>query len=166
MTPDLTKLPEGPYGTAQWFDPELFREKWPATVAMWLITAPPYFEMWSQYVLGVISLAEFPGVMPAKRDNAEQTHELFVGTLNPDAAAQSVTSIIETGVAPIMTPINVAERFTVASDEHAAELGWLHVWAVLNGFLNPEPFGLEMLVRAQWRHSIRQSVDHLAGRHG
>ncbi|MDH2425757.1 hypothetical protein [Sphaerisporangium sp. TRM90804] len=49
----------------------------------WIITAPTWHPLWSQYTLNVMTLADMPGVPAATRQRPGVTHELLVAALDP-----------------------------------------------------------------------------------
>ncbi|MFJ5059044.1 hypothetical protein ACIP96_06445 [Streptomyces nigra] len=147
----------GPYGTARHI-PDTYSTN-PATVCGWIITAPCWHPVWSQYRLGIVSLADFPDLPPAKLHRPGVTHELSVVALNPEHGPYDARSLPADGV-HYLTPVNIAEQIT-ATDEQAAQLALRCVRAVVDGLLCPETADAPDRIRAQWRDSIRQAIEHM-----
>lgn len=154
----------GPYGTARRIPPANYQATSPATLDGWIITAPIWHPLWSQYMLAVITLAEVPGVRPAHKQRENVTHELMVMTLNPDHGPYDAAQVGEQGSLHYLTPGNVAEQFT-ATDDQARELAELTARAVVDGRLCPETADAPARIRAAWRRSIHQTIDHFRDPH-
>lgn len=159
--PHPTEL-TGPAGTAARVsaDPSV-----PATLEQWIITAPEWHPIWSQYVLGLVTLADLPGTPPPYRQRPGVTHELYVFALNPEGGpyeAGSVTSSTLTD--SVLTPVNVVEQVT-CTDDQARDLTRLCATAVVNGVLVPETGDAPDRIRAAWRRSIHQTLDHILNPH-
>ncbi|MFC8676741.1 hypothetical protein ACFUEN_29150 [Streptomyces griseorubiginosus] len=148
----------GPHGSARRIPPASYTAEKPAGVDGWIITAPGYHPLWSQYALGVVSLADIPGVPAANKHRADVTHELHVFAVNPEAGPVDATAIGPDGV-PYLTPVNVCEQF-ITTDDTARRLAFLCVRAVVDGLLNPETGDAPELIRATWSTAIRETLEH------
>lgn len=150
---------EGPYGTgARVPRTNNTGAAAPATLDCWIITAPGWHPLWSQYALVAITLADMPGVPPAVKRAPGVTHELMVMTLNPDHGPYEAEQVRE-GSLHFLGPGNVAEQFT-ATDAQAIDLARLAAEAVVNGRLNPETADAPERIRETWRLAVHQTLDH------
>jgi hypothetical protein len=136
----------------------------PATLLWWLITAPPYHPLWSQYVLSVVTLDEQPGVPAPVLQFPGATHELIVMALNPGDpprrhTAEDLESLAGWGY---LTPINVAHQFT-ATDDEMRQLAELACVGVVNGALNPETADAPSRVREAWLTACVKTLAHIRG---
>lgn len=59
-----------------------------ASLARWHLEMPNSHPFWDRWVILTCSLADFPGVPPAKKEWPEATHELSVWAINPDFPAE------------------------------------------------------------------------------
>lgn len=152
---------EGPYGRAASFD----ATSAPATLVAYLIDAPGFHPLWSQYVLSVVTLADVEGVPPATLKFPGATHELLVIALNPDAGPQTVESLA-TGAAAgriqYLTPVNIAEQYE-ATDDEMTQLAWLACRGVVLGALNPETADAPTRIRQNWLTACVKTLAHLRG---
>lgn len=148
----------GAFGTAQRIPRAQYRDTAPAALDGWIITAPGWHPIWSQYHLGVVSLADIPGAPPAHRQRPGVTHELNVVALNPDHGPHTPATVLSDGLR-YLTPANIGEQFTT-TDEQARRLGLLCVRAVLDGVLCPETGDAPDRIRAAWSTSIHQTLAH------
>lgn len=149
----------GPYGTAARIPPASYAEVSPAALEGWIITAPCWHPLWSQYVLSAITLADVPGVPPARKLREGVTHELMVLALSPDHGPYDAAKIGAPGSLRFLTPHNVAEQFT-GTDDQARELAALCARAVVDGLLCPETADAPNRIRESWRVAIHQTIDH------
>lgn len=150
---DLT----GSLGTAERAPDTAFADR-PAALTLWIITAPAWHPLWSQYSLSVVTLADIPGEQPAIKKFPGATHELLVMALNPEHGPYDA-SAIRSDTLHHLTPVNIAEQFT-ATDEQAQVLAALCAHAVVDGLLNPETGDAPERIRASWSRVIEQTLDH------
>lgn len=155
---DIPDKIEGPYGTAARVPRENISAPHPATLDCWIINAPSYHPLWSQYTLTVITLADVPGVPPAKKRTPEMTHELMVMALNPEHGPYEAEQVGE-GTLHLLRPGNVAEQFT-GTDEQATELAALAAEAVVHGRLNPETGDAPDRIRREWSEAVHDTLEH------
>lgn len=158
-TPDVLT---GPYGTAHRIPPANYRDSAPAAVDAWIITAPDRHPLWSQYLLDVLSLADFPGIPPARKHSTDATHELIVVALDPDHGPYNAATAGQPGSLPFLTPVNISEQVT-ATDEQARRLTQLCARAIVDGHLNPETGDAPDRTRAAWSDAIHQTLEHQHG---
>lgn len=153
----------GPHGEAHRTPRTNYEAAAPATLASWIITAPGFHPLWDQYHLAVITLADLPGIPPAKKSRPGVTHELMVMALDPD---QGTVHAAKVGAASLqyLRPGNIAEQFT-ATDDQARELAELAAQAVVDGRLNPETAEAPGLIRATWSHAIQDTIAHYRDPH-
>lgn len=150
----------GTHGTAHRVPPAHYRADSPAGLDSWVITAPCWHPLWSQYSLSVITLADLPGVPPARKQDPSATHELLVVALNPDHGPYDAKTITLTaGGLFFLRPVNIAAQFT-ATDDQARDLAGLCARAVVDGLLNPETGDAPERIRAAWRWTIRRTLEH------
>lgn len=154
---DPTKSDEltGSYGTARRVPRANYPDA-PATLDAWIITAPCWHPLWSQYLLSLITLADVPGVEAAHKERPDVTHQLIVMTLNPEHGPYDAATVACAG---FLTPGNIGEQFT-ATDTQALALAALCARAVVDGVLVPETADAPDRIRAAWRQSIQQTLDH------
>lgn len=148
----------GAFGTARRVPRDHYQGSHPAGLDSWIITAPCWHPVWSQYNLGVVSLADHPELPPAKRQRPDATHELSVFALNPEAGPYDARHLPEGGLR-FLTPVNIAEQFTT-TDETARHLAFLCARAVVDGVLTPETGDAPDRIRAAWHSSIHQTLAH------
>lgn len=148
----------GAFGTAHRIPRDTYRDSHPAGLDGWVITAPCWHPLWSQYNLGVVSLADVPGVPPAKLQRPGVTHELSVVALNPEHGPYDARKLPADGL-HFLTPVNIAEQFT-ATDDQARNLALLYARAVVDGILCPETADAPDVIRAVWHSSIHQTLAH------
>lgn len=85
------------------------------------------------FFLGMITLADIPGVPPAKKSFPWMTHELIIHTID-----KSKISEFEIPPWPTMSPHNISVQFQVNSDSQAIELVRFIVKAIVDDILLPE----------------------------
>jgi hypothetical protein len=147
----------GPYGTAHRVPHANYRDNL-TTLDSWIITAPAWHPLWSQYTLAVVTLADIPGMAPAVKQHPKATHELIVAALSPEHGPHDAATVTG-GSLRLLTPINIAEQVTT-TDDRARELAGLCVRAVVDGVLCPETADAPERIRAVWRQSIARTLDH------
>ncbi|MDX5570923.1 hypothetical protein PYK79_57100, partial [Streptomyces sp. ID05-04B] len=130
----------------------------PAGLDSWILTGPRWHPVWYQYNLGIVSLADTPGLPPAKLHRPGVTHELTVVALNPDHGPYDARRLPD-GHLQFLTPVNIVEQFT-ATDQEARELAFQCARAVVDGLLWPETGDAPDTVRAAWRSSVHQTLAH------
>lgn len=156
----MTTFPDeltGDLGTARRVPDGAFADR-PAALTLWIITAPAWHPLWSQYSLSVVSLADIPGTPPAIKKFPGATHELLVMALNPDHGPYDAHTV-RSDTLHHLTPINIAEQFTT-TDTQAQQLATLCVRAVVDGRLNPETADAPERIRASWSQAIEETLDH------
>jgi hypothetical protein len=161
MNPSQPSAPTeftGPYGTAHRIPHANYHDQNPAALDAWIITADCWHPTWSQYLLAVVTLADIDGIPPANKRGTDVTHELLVIVLNPEHgpydAATATTKTLQH-----LTPVNIAEQFTT-TDDQARTLTELCARACVDGVLTPENGDAPDRIRAYWRSTIRQTLDH------
>ena len=135
------------------------------TVTHWLITAPVYHPLWSQYVLACVRLDNVPGFKPPRLQFQGATHELIVMALAPGPGPYDEGRMAEywrSGDLPFLTPINIVEQFE-ATDDEMRLLCQYAAMAVVHGWLNPETADAPELVRENWLASLTTTLAHIRG---
>ncbi|MFF3891356.1 hypothetical protein [Streptomyces sp. NPDC001914] len=155
---DITEA-SGPCGTAVRVPAETHADN-PAVLDQWIITAPCWHPVWTQYLLGLISLADLPDTPPAHLQRPGMSHELVVFALNPEHGPYDAAAFTSQHAAEcVLTPVNVVEQFT-STDTQARNLTALCAKACTDGILTPETGDAPDRIRATWRSAIRQTLDH------
>lgn len=166
MTDHPTTGPDeikGAYGAACRVPRTHYTSESPATLDAWVITAPTWHPLWSQYLLAVITLADMPGVGPAFKDRSDVTHQVIVMAMDPDHGPYTPDSFAEKSVR-YLSPGNIGAQFT-ADDGQALELSTLLARAVVDGVLCPETADAPSRIRAEWARSIQLTLDHARDPH-
>lgn len=146
----------GPYGTADRIPHTNYDNR--TTLDAWIITAPTWHPLWTQYMLAVITLADTPGVDPAHKEHPDNTHQITVMTLDPDHGPYNAATVTGDEL-HFLQPGNIGQQFT-ATDTQAIQLTELCTRAVVDGLLNPETADAPERIRAAWRSSIHQTLDY------
>lgn len=162
----------GPYGSVKHVPyPNPSECKSPATRASievgrgtWLISAPSYHPIWSQYVMSIVSLEDHPALGPAFKKFDGATHELLVLAIDPDhpQTVETVRQHCLSGKLPYLKPVNIAEQFECTDDE-IRRVCWLAAMAVVNGQLNPETSDAPSRIREGWLTSCTKTLAHIRG---
>lgn len=163
---------EGPYGKAEAI-PIPDRPDAAETLCQWLITAPMYHPMWTQYLLFVVRLRDdIPGFPPPERQFVGATHEMMLFALNPDPedtgtpmrhTPKSLLERIENNKGlPYLTPINIAQQHE-ATDEEMERVAELSAWAVIQGLMEPETSNGAERIREHWLTSATKTLAHIRG---
>lgn len=151
----------GRYGTAHRV-PEAVLANHPG-VASWIITAPAWHPLWSQYTLSATSLADHPDHPPAVKTRPEVTHEIILIALDPGHGPYEAAQI-GPGSLRFLLPVNICEQIT-ATDGQAAQIAELCARSVVDGILEPETSNGPDRIRAAWRTAIHQTLDHFRDPH-
>lgn len=159
--PDTTtREHRGPYGRAVRLDvsdtPEAAQ-----TVDHWLLTAPAFHPMWSQYLLGCVRLDDLPGWPEPYRKFDGATHEVHVIVLDPDHGPYT-PAMLHARQGHYLLPINIAEQFE-ATDDEMRQLVWFAARAVVCGALNPETGDAPDQIRYCWLGSLVRTLAHIRG---
>lgn len=152
----------GPYGKAELI-PIPDNPRSAQTTCWWLITAPTFHPLWSQYCLLVVRLDDdVPDFPPPKRQFAGATHELLVMALEPKGDSPYTVESMYPGPLPYLEPINIVEQFT-ATDNEMRELAHYMAWGVVVGALNPETSDAPTMIRESWLGSLVRTLAHIRG---
>lgn len=132
------------------------------TTTWWLLTAPAFHPLWSQYCICVVRLDDnVAGFPPPKRQFDGATHEFIVMALEPGTAAHTVESM-QAGPLRWLEPINIVEQFT-ATDDEMRELAHLAAWGVVHWALSPEVSDAPARIRETWLASLVRTLAHIRG---
>ena len=145
------------------------RLEWPdvpdaaESVCGWVIDAPAYHPLWSQYHLAVVRLRDdVPGFPPPRRKFIGATHELNVVALNPEAGAYTEADAHACRPLPYLLPVNIAEQFE-GTDPEMEQLAWFAAWGVTIGLLNPETGDAPTAIREHWLGVLTKTLAHIRG---
>jgi hypothetical protein len=155
----------GPYGTA--VELSLDGPRAGQTVCHWLLTAPAFHPLWSQYVLCCVRLDDVPGFPPPHRKFPGATHEFIVVALDPTHGPYDVAKMAgyaeRGGGLPFLTPVNIAEQFTATDYEMRQVCALAASAVVMHAALNPETGDAPTRIREEWLASITKTLAHMRG---
>jgi hypothetical protein len=155
--------PTGPAGTAHALPiPDIPTAA--ETLAQWLIDAPCWHPVWSQYLIVAVRLRDgIPGFPAPTRRFPGATHEVIVGALDPGEGPHTAATLTRPDAGlPILTPVNVAEQVQ-ATDAEVLLLVRDLVFGTVHGLLNPETGDAPDLIREQWLASMVRTLAHIRG---
>lgn len=127
-----------------------------ACVAQYLIEGP-FHPLWSQWVFCLVSLADIPGVKPAKKHHPDNTHEIMIISVDPKVKL-SPDKIPDKAWA--LMPMDVVKQFKVPSNEDAIDLAEKCVIYMCNGSIYPDRD-----FRSVWNNLIDSKAEHYYGEH-
>ena len=104
-------------------------------VGSWIVEAPWAHPAWHSYWIMVMHLRELPGVAMPTFYVEGATHELWVYAINPEMERQPM---LETGMIPVLTPMNFAAQITAEHDGAAHDLVEQAVKMICEGTLSPD----------------------------
>jgi hypothetical protein len=160
---------EGPYGKADEL-PMLRVPQFAATVSHWLVTAPRFHPLWSQYSLSILRLADIPGMRPARKSHPDVTHEVCCVAINPDGGWQTVDTMMDYctpshpkyGKLPILTPVNLATQ-AAATDEEMYMIAPHLIRAIVERGVTPEPSDAPDRIRRYWAQMLSDALIQFRG---
>ncbi len=120
----------GTAGWRAWRSPTRSAEA-PASLATYLLHCPGAHFAWSYWWLGLVHLRELPGIPPAKLHFPEATHELMWAAINPEECPAPDP---DAPPWPYLQPFDLIEQFQVQSDQHAAQIAYAVVRAIVFGY--------------------------------
>lgn len=138
------------------------------SLCTWLLTAPRYHPLWTQYLLPVVRLRDIDGFPPPTRKFDGATHELLVVALNPEHGPYTPENLLrymtgeQAGGIPFLTPVNIAHQIE-GSDDEARRLAAYAAWGVTAGALCPETSDAPTRIRAEWDTSLVKTLAHIRG---
>lgn len=144
-----------------------------ATVFHWLVTAPAFHPLWSQYIVSCVDLRTYlPGTPPVIIDFKGATHEFLILALCPDEGPFIAAKIREYqrpdspkfGKLPYLTPVNIHQQ-VIATDDELARLAPSLVEAIVKRGLTPETSDAPQLVRDNWHIILVNGLAHMRGEH-
>jgi hypothetical protein len=109
-------------------------ESSPAALEAWLVHRPDAHPLWSNYMVSIVTLADVPGMPPAKKRTRSCTHELQVLALDPEHEPDPDKS---TG-SKFLYPPNFVRQFEDFTDDLAKLVGERLVAGFVNGDVNPD----------------------------
>lgn len=126
-----------------------------ASLSRWQLVIPNAHPVWSRFVLMCASLADFPGVPPAKKHFPEATHEITVFAIEPFFPDDKW----QAGGISVLEPVNHVWQFC-STDAIAEELMEFLAQELIDVRLFVEPSGIRGA-----RDMFNQACRHwLAGR--
>ncbi len=142
-----------------------------ASLAQFIVPAGklwPGFPIYRAWFVGVISLADFPGVPPAQKDAPEMTHEIMVTATDPNCGYDPDPEMPETWhnfTGKVAQQFNLGEMAPAEADAAAVNIAQKCAQAVTDGILPIVDVGDDG--RATWAEVIANTVVHiLTGGHG
>lgn len=135
-------------------------ESWghaPTPVRTWYVNGP-YHPLWSWWMVGVISLADVPGVPPAIKQYPEAEYEFTIYSLSgvPNIEALDRGDLANRGFDAILQPADVTFHFHGVNDRQAAEICDAAVAAICAGQSCDRDF------REWWKGALTSTVTHYA----
>ena len=127
------------------------------TVACYIVRVPGAHAFWDHWNMSVVHLRPIPGVKAATRHRPDVTHELIIGSLDPEEPLPAALVADGTFRLHILRPLDVVEQFTVRDDAIADRLLELAVRAVVDGFASPDQDW-----RIWWGQAIHSTAAHFA----
>jgi hypothetical protein len=128
-----------------------------AHLAGWVINGP-FHPFWSYWVLGVVSLAEMPGVAPPNKVYPEAEYEIMIVSCDPEHPTPDPD---EAGWVTL-SPADLVYQFDGVTDEQAIEIAELMVRQIVAGEMSPDSD-----YRAEWKRRLDTTVEHYKeGKHG
>lgn len=162
----------GPFGVAQEMDPT--GPGCEATVFHWLVSAPPFHPMWSQYIVSAVDLTtQLPKLPPVIIDFKGATHEVLILALDPTESTSWTPEALREfategnpkyGHLPYLTPVNIHQQVT-ATDDELLRLAPFLMEAIVKRGLTPETSDAPDKVREMWREALEQGLEHMRGEH-
>ncbi len=138
-----------------------------ASVRALEVMAPPPGEGLDTFAMGVITLADIPGVPPARKSWPWVTHELTVHTVDTSKGPVPFEAPL---LWPLMHPHNVSAQFQVDDDAMARQLASDVARGITEGLLPPEvqayvPERNKMMTLAPlhnlWQETVTTTAEHL-----
>ncbi len=131
------------------------------------VVPPPGGPTLDTFALGLITLANLPGVRPARRTWPWVTHELLIHTVDTTQGPVPFETALPW---PLMAPHNLSVQFEVDGDEQARHLLHDIARAITEGLLPPEvqayvPEREKMMTLAPlyeaWQDTVNATAEHL-----
>lgn len=138
------------------------------SLCTWLVTAPGYHPLWTQYLMPVVRLRDIEGFPPPERQFPGATHELIVVALNPEHGPYTPENLQrymtgpEAGRLPYLTPVNIVHQIE-GSDDEARILAAYAARGITAGVLEPETSNGSARIRAEWKSSLVKTLAHIRG---
>lgn len=126
----------------------------------WLINYPGAHPFWEYWMLTCVTLADVPGVPPAKKHFPEATHELLILAIDPKWSVQ-LEDFMGGGTMPFLSPTDVVYQAQLPSDDLAVHLMELTAKDIVNRGSSPDQD-----YRTRWKEVLDKTSAHLRGEHG
>lgn len=127
-----------------------------ASLERWILHLPGHHAAWDFYALLCCSLADFPGVPPAKKHFPGATHEFVVGAINPDFPRSN----LDAGGVDLLEPLNYVEQLALPNDAAASRILEAVAADFVNGNLPAEPQGI-LGARSFFRARLQKLKDEV-----
>lgn len=108
-----------------------------ASFERWILHLPGQSAAWSDYALMSCSLADFPGVPPAKKRFPEATHEIHLFAIDPTYPQVD----LDAGGVALLEPVNYVVQVATTNERFRELIEQLAVKFV-NGEIPAEPQGV------------------------
>jgi len=150
----------GGAGTAWRLDGTTHRPNWPASLDLYLVHCPAAHPLWSWYVVSGCSLADLPGVPPARKHYPEAEWEVSIFALNPEHDGDLMVWLRGPASATLawrhLEPVNVVEQFHGVDRDGANRILGFMARAIVNGTISPDSDA-----REAWKGTIANTVEHM-----
>jgi len=136
-----------------------------AGLASWMVNGP-YHILWNWWYVGVVSLRDFPGIPPAKKNYDDAEYELSIwsidsppgGTITPDIAKLRAGDLTARG--SLLHPADLIYQFDGVTDDQAVKICDSVIAAIVDGYSPDSDY------REWWKRSLDETVNHFrAGIH-
>lgn len=127
----------------------------------WIVNGP-YHPFWSWWYIGLISLADVPGVPPANKQYPEAEYELVFWSLEGEPNVDAIErGDLENRGFGFLHPADVTFHFDGVTDKQAVAICRASVQKIVNGQSCDSDF------RGWWMESLADTVQHYKqGLHG
>lgn len=137
----------------------------PTDVGSWLLYCPGAHLAWSYWMMGAASLADFPGMPPAKIVVPGATHEVMIWSIHPDHVIEIDLfrrgEWLEGEPRPLLSPPDLVHQVRLPSDEVAEHLLEMMAKEIMTGRISPDQD-----FRVVWAAILDRTAEHMRGEHG
>lgn len=107
-----------------------------ASLGIWLVEAPMANPLWSHYAATRFHLHDIPGAKPVNLRREGATHELVMGTVDPEVENTIDPSDIRTF--KMLSPPDLQEQLVLPSNTRALEVVRFAIQCCVDGRLSPD----------------------------
>jgi hypothetical protein len=133
-------------------------------VGSYLINGP-WNMLWSWWTLYCVSLADAPGIPPARKHRADASHEIAIWSMNPDIGVPNLEDVeaggqwrtTPSGHSAFLSPPDVVTQVWGLSDEQAGQVLDLAAQAIARGMSPDQDY------RTWWNTAIQNAAKHARG---